>query len=108
MDPYIIKIVSSSLSPYRSMTITVESHPSDDRLAELGVKTWPIWTKEVSEFPWHYDTPETCFFLEGQVTVTPKGGEPVTIGQGDLVTFHEGLSCTWNIHVPVKKHYQFG
>ena len=90
------------------MTITIEANPTADRLAELGVKTWPIWTKEVSEFPWHYDEPETCLFLEGQVTVTPEGGEPVSFGQGDLVTFHAGLSCTWKITVPVKKHYRFG
>lgn len=35
--------------------IKVERNPSEDRLAELGVRDWPIWTKEASEFPWHYD-----------------------------------------------------
>ena len=40
--------------------IKVERQPSPERLQELGVKTWPIWTKEASEFPWTYDEPETC------------------------------------------------
>lgn len=91
-----------------SSDIVVESQPSPDRLEELGVFTWPIWTKEVSEFPWTYGESETCYFLEGEVTVTPDGGRPVTMGQGDLVTFPAGMSCTWAIAQPVRKHYTFG
>ncbi|MFP3875020.1 MAG: cupin domain-containing protein, partial [Thiohalophilus sp.] len=26
---------------------------------------------------------------------------------GDLVTFPAGMSCTWEIREPVKKHYDF-
>ena len=57
--------------------ITVLRNPSPDQLKELGVSDWPIWTKETSEFPWSYDEPETCYFLEGDVVVTPEGQEPV-------------------------------
>ncbi|MBI3986897.1 MAG: cupin domain-containing protein [Lentisphaerae bacterium] len=88
--------------------IQVEHHPSEQRLKELGVRQWPTWTKEPSTFPWTYDEPETCYFLEGDVTVTPDGGAPVTLGQGDLVTFPSGLACAWTIRKPVKKHYRFG
>ena len=88
--------------------IKVERDPADDRLDELGVRGWPIWTKEVSTFPWSYDASETCYLLEGDVVVTPEGGEPVRVGKGDLVTFPAGMSCTWDIRVPVKKHYTFG
>jgi uncharacterized cupin superfamily protein len=88
--------------------IQVEHQPSPARLAELGVTSWGIWTKEVSTFPWHYDMQEVCYFLEGDVIVTPDGGEPVTMGKGDLVTFATGLSCQWEIRQPVKKHYSFG
>ncbi len=88
--------------------IKIEHNPPDDRLEELGVMDWPIWTKEISEFPWSYDEPETCYFLEGDVVVTPEGGEPVTVGKGDLVTFPQGMSCTWNVRRPVRKHYRFG
>lgn len=87
--------------------ITVEKSPSRDRLDSLGVFNWPIWTKEASTFPWTYDDAETCYFLEGEVIVTPDEGVPVSMGQGDLVTFPRGMSCTWEIRSAVKKHYAF-
>jgi hypothetical protein len=87
--------------------IELERRPGEARLAALGVRQWDIWTKEVSEFPWSYDSAETCFFLEGRVVVTPDGGEPVEIGAGDLVTFPRGLACTWKVLAPVRKHYLF-
>ena len=88
--------------------IQVEHQPSVDRLQELRVLNWPIWSKEASEFPWTYDESETCYFLQGEVVVTPDGGEPVTMGKGDLVTFPAGMSCTWTIQSAVRKHYRFG
>ncbi len=88
--------------------IKVIRNPSKAQLEELGVSDWPIWTKESSEFPWSYDESETCFFLEGDVVVTPEGQEPVEVGKGDLVTFPTGMSCTWKIRKDVKKHYRFG
>ncbi|MCW6035444.1 cupin domain-containing protein [Spirulina subsalsa FACHB-351] len=91
----------------QGQTIQIEPQVTPERLETLGVPNWPIWTKEVSEFPWTYDATETCYFLAGKVTVTPEQGEPVTMGQGDLVTFPAGMSCTWQIHQDVKKHYSF-
>jgi len=88
--------------------IEIEKSPDEQRLTSLGVKSWPIWTKEQSEFPWHYDDTETCYFLEGEVEVTPAGGAPVVLGQGDLVTFPQGMDCTWKVRQPVRKHYTFG
>jgi uncharacterized cupin superfamily protein len=87
--------------------IKLERKPAKKRLEELGVFSWPIWTKEESEFPWTYDSQEICYFLEGDVVVTPDGGNPVTISKGDLVTFPVGMSCKWKIRKAVKKHYQF-
>ncbi len=86
--------------------IKVEKNPDTARLKALGVKNWPIWAKEASEFPWTYDGQETCYFLEGEVTVTPADGIPVTMGKGDLVTFPDGMSCRWHITQPVRKHYR--
>ena len=88
--------------------IKIERGPSKDRLDALGVTGWPIWTKEASEFPWSYDEQEICYFLEGDVEVVPEGGKPVRFGKGDLVTFPQGMSCTWKVKKPVKKHYRFG
>jgi hypothetical protein len=86
--------------------VKVEKLAAGDLQAK-GVFTWPIWTKEVSRFDWHYDEQEQCYFLEGAVTVeTPDGS--VSFGKGDFVTFPEGLTCVWNVKQPVRKHYKFG
>ncbi len=87
--------------------IRVENNPPRDRLEQLGVFDWGIWSKEISVFPWSYDCEETCYFLAGEVVVTPDGGAPVQMGKGDLVTFPAGLSCTWDIRRDVRKHYRF-
>ena len=92
----------------QTQEILVDHQPSPEKLSQLGILNWPIWTKEVSEFPWTYDAAETCYFLEGEVIVTPEGGTPVKVGHGDLVTFPAGMSCTWIILHQVKKHYRFG
>lgn len=96
------------MSAKNVMAIQIEHQPSQERLNQLGVSKWPIWTKEVSEFPWTYDEQEICYLLEGEVIVTPDGGEPVPFGKGDLVTFPAGMSCTWKILQDVRKHYHFG
>ncbi len=87
--------------------IKIIHQPDEKTLNDLGVSSWSIWTKEPSEFPWFYEMEETCYLLEGKVTVTPKDGESVNIGAGDLVTFPQGMSCTWKIHDNVRKHYIF-
>ena len=91
-----------------SSSISVVHNPSADQLQQLGVADWPIWSCGVSCFPWTYDEQETCLLLEGDVTVTPDGGEPVRFGAGDLVMFAAGMSCSWDVHAAVRKHYRFG
>lgn len=88
--------------------ITVEHSPSEARLKELDVNSWPTWSKEVSKFPWSYSEQEVAYVLEGEVVVTPSDGEPVSFGAGDLVTFPSGMSCTWEVKKPLRKHYKFG
>ena len=88
--------------------IKVEHDPSPAKLEVLGVYEWPVWEKETSKFAWSYDANETCYVLEGEVTVTPEGGTPVRLRRGDLVHFPSGMSCTWEVHTPIRKHYQLG
>jgi uncharacterized cupin superfamily protein len=88
--------------------IKVERNPEEKRLNDEGIHSWPIWEKEVSTFPWTYGADETCYFLESDVVVTPDGGESVEMKKGDLVTFPEGMSCTWEIRKGAKKHYKLG
>ena len=82
--------------------------PDTGELEKMDLFDWPIWTKEISTFPWRYEEPETCYFLEGEVTVRAADGSEVRMKKGDLVTFPKGLECTWEVHRPVKKHYRFG
>jgi len=88
------------------MNIKIDK-PNQDELKRREVFSWPIWEKEVSRFDWHYDGTEECYLLEGKVVVETKDGKKVEFGKGDFVTFPDGLSCTWDIKEPVRKHYRF-
>lgn len=81
---------------------------AQQELEDMGVFDWPVWEKGESRFPWSYAEQEVCYITEGRVTVEPDDGEPVTIEAGDLVTFPQGMSCTWDIHEGVRKHYHLG
>ena len=90
------------------MKIEVTRNAPAEMLEKLGCHSWSTWGKGPSVFPWTYDDKETALIIEGKVTVTPNGGEPVTIGKGDLVVFPAGMSCTWDVKEAVQKHYKFG
>ena len=88
------------------ITISI-TKKTDSELETLGVRSWPIWTCEVSEFPWEYAEKETCLLLEGDVEVNTEE-ETVRFGVGDFVVFPKGLKCSWKVMTPVRKHYNFG
>ncbi|NOZ63208.1 MAG: cupin domain-containing protein [Calditrichaeota bacterium] len=88
--------------------IRIIHKPDKKLLEEMDVFNWSVWEQGESEFPWYYDEQEICYFLEGEVVVTPEGGTPVEMGKGDLVTFPAGMSCIWKIRKAVKKHFSFG
>jgi uncharacterized cupin superfamily protein len=88
--------------------IEVKQGAAPEEMEKAGVTKWPVWTCDKSVFPWTYDEKESCYFLEGEVLVTPEGGRKVRIGKGDFVTFPQGMSCTWEVIKPVRKHYRFG
>lgn len=90
------------------MPIEIQYRPDPDRLRELGVEDWPTWECGVSRFPWTYNEQETCYVLAGEVVVTPDGGAPVIVKAGDLAVFPAGMSCTWDVRTPIRKHYRFG
>lgn len=80
--------------------------PSEEEIKMA--ESWPIWTKEVSEFDWNYNEKETCLILKGKAEVTSKDGEKASFGAGDFVIFPVGLECTWKIIEPIEKKYKFG
>jgi len=77
-----------------------------EEVAQRGIRSWPVWTKEVSRFDWTYDGMEECLFLEGEVIIETKEGS-FPIHPGDFVVFEKDLECIWDIRKPVKKHYNF-
>ena len=87
--------------------IEIIHNPEKTYLSDKGIDNWPIWEKPESSFPWTYEDTETCYFLEGEVIVRPINGEPVAVGKGDLVVFPAGLTCSWEIIKPVRKHFCF-
>ena len=78
--------------------------PTEKEIAEM--MTNPIWTCEISEFDWKYDSEETCLIIEGEVTVQ-YNSKSVSFAKGDYVVFPKGLECFWQVKKPVKKHYIF-
>lgn len=87
------------------MSVEIKKITSDE-IEKLKIKSWPVWTKEVSEFDWYYDSDEMCYFLEGEVTVKTENGN-YEIKKGDFVVFKKGLKCKWIVKKLVKKHYKF-
>ena len=79
---------------------------SNEKITELGIKTWPIWTCGISEFDWEYGAEESCLLLEGEVEVSSEF-ESVRFFAGDYVVFPKGLKCRWKVTKPVRKHYSF-
>jgi len=70
------------------MRIRIEQN-NREKMAQQGVFGWPIWTCEPSVFDWHYDQEESCYILEGEITVKTNY-EEVAIGPGDYVTLSQG------------------
>lgn len=56
---------------------------------------------------WHasYKFYEFVHLIEGQITITPDGGAPVTLMPGDGFVVEPGFKGTWTIEKPVLKHF---
>ena len=107
---------SSALASLRRLGTTMSasaairvSRPTEEEIAKLGVKSWSTWGCGASKFPWTYGDQETAYMLQGRVTVIPDDSSlpSVTLTKGDLVVFPAGLSCTWDVHDAISKHYRF-
>ena len=79
---------------------------TESEIAKKEIKSWPIWSCEVSEFDWEYSEQEFCLLLEGEVEVSGNF-ETVKFGVGDYVVFPRGLKCRGKIIKHVRKHYSF-
>jgi uncharacterized protein len=48
---------------------------------------------------------ETITLIEGSVTITPEGGEPLTVAAGDVAFIPEGTRARWEVHETVRKGF---
>ena len=48
---------------------------------------------------------ETICLVEGRATITPEGGEPVTVVPGEVVFIPEGTRARWEVHETVRKAF---
>ncbi|KAF8105927.1 hypothetical protein N665_0151s0020 [Sinapis alba] len=90
--------------------IKILKQPSDAKLVELGVASWPIWESIPCKFPWTFKKTETMYFLEGKVKVTideQQKEEEITLElmAGDLVVIPKGMTVVVDVTEAVKKHY---
>lgn len=79
---------------------------SENEIAQRGIRSWPIWEKEVSRFSYVYDADEECLIIDGEVVVETNEGH-FKIKAGDFVEFKDGLECIWDIKKPIRKYYNF-
>ncbi len=48
---------------------------------------------------------ETITLIEGDVTITPEGGEPVNVRAGEIAYIPEGTRAKWDVHETVRKGF---
>lgn len=64
-------------------------------------------TWEATTGTWHasYQFYEFVHLIEGRITITPDGGDPVTLTPGDAFVVEPTFKGTWTIEEPVRKHF---
>ena len=73
---------------------------TDSSGAEAG-----IWECTAGPSYWKQEQNEAIYVLSGSLTVTPEGGQPATLGPGDVAVFPRGWSGPWELHETVRKVY---
>jgi uncharacterized cupin superfamily protein len=52
-----------------------------------------------------YAAPEFVHMIQGEIVITPDGGQPVTVKAGDAFTVEKDFVGTWKIEKEVFKHF---
>ena len=90
------------------MKVLIKSPCSASVIIQYGIKNWPIWECEPSNFHWNYNEKEICLIIKGEANIKTEEGESYFIKSGDLVEFPAGLYCEWQIIKGIKKHFRLG
>jgi hypothetical protein len=62
-----------------------------------------VWNCTSGRFTWRYDTDETAYFLDGDVTIRAPGQPDMRLGAGDSIHFCRGSVATWTVHSHIRK-----
>jgi uncharacterized protein len=81
-------------------------------MATSGVTLWEqgdasagIWECAPGPSHWTLETHEVIHIVAGRMTVTPEGGDALTLSAGDAAIFPRGWVGTWEIHETLRKVY---
>ncbi len=73
------------------------------RSRDGSASSW-VWDCTAGRFHWYFGEDETVHIVEGAVTVSGAGLEPVTLEVGDAALFRGGTWAVWEVEVHVRKH----
>ena len=82
-----------------------EMQTSGCTLWEEGDASSGVWVCSSGPSYWSLDTNEFVHIIGGSMTVTPDGGESVTLKSGDTMLFPRGWKGSWEIHETLRKLY---
>ena len=82
-----------------------EMQTSGYTLWEDGGASSGVWVCSPGPSFWKLDTNEFVHIIGGSMTVTPGGGESITLKAGDTMVFPRGWEGTWEIHETLRKLY---
>jgi len=82
-----------------------EMQTSGFTLWEDGEASSGVWVCSPGPSFWKLETNEFVHIIGGSMTVTPQGGESVTLKEGDTMMFPRGWEGTWEIHETLRKLY---
>jgi len=63
-----------------------------------------VWHCTPGVFTLHHPG-ETICVVEGRATVTPEGGEPITLSPGVIAFVPEGTVARWEVHETIRKAF---
>ena len=70
-----------------------------------SMKTWILHTATPGTYHATYAEYEFVHLIEGRITITPDGGQPMDVGPGDAFVVDVGFKGTWEIKESVVKHF---
>jgi len=82
-----------------TMTTWIQHTASD------GTMISGTWEATPGSYHATYTSYEFVHLLEGRLTITEDGGEPVVLQAGDAFVVEAGFQGVWSIEEPVRKHF---